>query len=453
MVALALPTGDVSQSFDCVEDYVDFMRDPKRVVRLEWRKVRRGESKGMTSHSWLEARLMDGIRVRIELWADQGFSVSLYDPTGRRDPRFTDPEAKVYDNRAAEAQDFRQPLTLTSLSDIAKNIGNKRPYSLSEFNCHHFVLDVWNNVVIDKLQATHYPDRTKTSLLWGVEGAIGTWLQTFGGSLAPGGSLAAPVEGQTAAPLTRGYSASDRTPNATLACFSGSLQAAGLDDPNYGRARRLATFCQLVKAGKVFLVEPGTPLIHTGVPPRRVSLASDANPVETTCSDWVACCLPGVGNAGMRLAERMNGEELGDFVSEVFLQKETESSQAAAASPFTLASISSLSSISRPGGAEPQLFTRDPLVEDACFVALRGRELRWIAYCVLRCPGAAETSAWRLRLLSGDALAGKEGSISYFLTDLVEATPTTQARDLLDEDMPALSAALSTDNWGALECL
>merc|ERR1719401_1227990 len=46
--------------------------NPGRVVRLEWRKNRREEHRGWTSHSVLQARLQDGKRLRIERFADTG---------------------------------------------------------------------------------------------------------------------------------------------------------------------------------------------------------------------------------------------------------------------------------------------------------------------------------------------------------------------------------------------
>jgi len=52
-------------AFHTIEDYTTYMRHPSRVVRLEWRKTRRPELKGLTSHSWLEAELLSGRRRRI----------------------------------------------------------------------------------------------------------------------------------------------------------------------------------------------------------------------------------------------------------------------------------------------------------------------------------------------------------------------------------------------------
>ena len=52
---------------------------------------------------------------------------------------------------------------------------------------HHFVLELWNSIVVSALQSSHYPDRAKIGILWGVEEVIGHWFQG-GGSLASVGA-------------------------------------------------------------------------------------------------------------------------------------------------------------------------------------------------------------------------------------------------------------------------
>ncbi|CAJ1396996.1 unnamed protein product [Effrenium voratum] len=164
--------------FDCAEDYVAWMQEPTRVVHVEWRKVRHEKSRGYTSHSWLELRLLDGTRMRVEIYADQGYTELLFDPRRLRgsDSRFFDSNSTIYDGRVATANDLSRPLTAESLRQEAQALA-QRQYSLSEFNCHHFVLELWNSLVVSSLRSQHYPDRAKVGLLWGVEEMVGTWLQ------------------------------------------------------------------------------------------------------------------------------------------------------------------------------------------------------------------------------------------------------------------------------------
>ena len=42
---------------------------------------------------------------------------------------------------------------------------------------HHFVLELWNSIVVAALQSAHYPDRAKIGILWGFEEVIGHWFQ------------------------------------------------------------------------------------------------------------------------------------------------------------------------------------------------------------------------------------------------------------------------------------
>ncbi|CAE7340682.1 unnamed protein product, partial [Symbiodinium sp. CCMP2456] len=116
--------------FESAEDYVAWVENPRRVVYVEWRKVRHEKSRGLTSHSWLEVSLLDGRRLRLEIYADQGYTELHYDPANKSDSRFFDPQSTLYDDRAAESQDLARPLTAETLTREAKELARRRPYSL-----------------------------------------------------------------------------------------------------------------------------------------------------------------------------------------------------------------------------------------------------------------------------------------------------------------------------------
>lgn len=160
--------------FDSKDDYVAHFCDPKRVTCLEWRKSRQQNFGGWTSHSWLEAYLLDGSHTRYDFYADRGLMESL---NGEPDPM-----SQVYLGRGAEAHEFGHPLTLQVLREKVAMVG-ARPYSVFEFNCHHFVLEVWNSCVIEALRCTHFPDRWKLSFVYRV-GPLRNWLGGIGASLS-----------------------------------------------------------------------------------------------------------------------------------------------------------------------------------------------------------------------------------------------------------------------------
>merc|ERR1740122_200141 len=63
--------------FESAEEFASILNDPSRVVRLEWRRLRRIEHGRLTSHSMLLARLLGGARVRLERFVDIGVTESI----------------------------------------------------------------------------------------------------------------------------------------------------------------------------------------------------------------------------------------------------------------------------------------------------------------------------------------------------------------------------------------
>jgi len=426
--------------FENAEDYVSYMRDPTRIVHVEWRKVRHEKSKGLTSHSWLEVHLLSGKRLRLELYADQGYTELMYNPVGSANARFFDPQSIVYDDRVAGVQDLARPLTATTLTSDAKEIAASKQYSLSEFNCHHFVLELWNSLVIDSLKTSHHPDRMKTGLLWGLEEAVGSWLQGFGGSLAGPQEGAAHRSGR---PLAETRSGPQQAGSALGCVASGKLEAVAHNSGSYNRTMRLQLFSQELQCGSIHLLETTGTIIPTGIPPQDPQ--NGMEPWEAECETWASAWLAGVGSASMRIAERMNSIDLNKMISEIFKAKsDSRQGYSSFASLGGMNSMSSLSSSLKSDAA--RVMSREPQA-DACFVALRGKEVRLAIYAVLRPPSAANVCAWRLLLLSGDAVLGNEASFTYVLRDLPENSPTTKAEDLAREDQPVLQTALRTSDW------
>lgn len=310
------------QYFERVEDYVAWMSDPDRVVHVEWRKVRHEKSRGLTSHSWLEIRLLDDRRVRLEIYADRGYTELNFDPRqpSSESMRFFDPESTIYDGRVAGLQELARPLTADILRKEAKQLA-KRPYSLSEFNCHHFVLELWNSIVVSALQSSHYPDRAKIGILWGVEEVIGHWFQG-GGSLA---SVGAPRQSVTGAMAAMGTDRSDRS------------------DRSDRLPGRLPECLE-----NVFVLETTGPMRLAELPP--------ASSPDVHRSRW-ASMWPGLEEHALRLVEIIYKFDIEEVAKSLDIQLPSSS----------LARFSSLSSVS---GWEH------------CFVILRGKELRVAVHTV-----------------------------------------------------------------------
>lgn len=162
-------------------------REPEaRVLLLEWREENRPESRGLTSHSFLEAHISDGRRLRMELFWNTGYVETMSEDEDSEDTRSRPSEGTVYDGRVASRRDFIQGLTVEKLEKTARSVGNSRPYSLSDFNCHHFALQVWNSLVKGDRRATDYPDQQKSNVLKGLEDTFGILLplQVFQSSTA-----------------------------------------------------------------------------------------------------------------------------------------------------------------------------------------------------------------------------------------------------------------------------
>lgn len=131
----------------------DFHQDVL-VVLLEWHWESRPHDYHLTSHSWLEMQLADGAVWRLEFSSDRGFSETI-----QRAPSSLE---SVYDRRVTA--DFKETMTAASLRRACYYAACHQRYSTVHFNCHHWALTVWNQLVSERSQHRTYPDQWKAAL-------------------------------------------------------------------------------------------------------------------------------------------------------------------------------------------------------------------------------------------------------------------------------------------------
>lgn len=479
------------------------MKDPSRVVRLEWRKARRQQHKGLTSHSWLEAYLQDGRRLRLEFFGDTGLSESVF-ASGKGER-----ESVIYENRIAGPHDFARPVTAKRLHEIAEAAA-ARPYSLTDWNCHHFVLEVWNKVVITLLQRTHYPDRMKTNVLWGASESFGklfsegaNWAAQLGiGQPPPSGApekrrepaaavpgplgkillgsystapvafesySTSPVAGQDL-PLERGSSTASSSSSSRLSQPSTPLTCPSGDEPlgdPAGGASRVRVEAREEEGGRVSgevvsVPRPGS----EGDRLVQLSRALDEGAIcvlalgkglvtadlpssrPKTPAAWAETWLPGAVEDGLRMTDHLGSMDPIDLVMRVLVPGSDGMAGRRRPTSTRFASLSSesLESESLASGAGDR-----GNVASVCFVVLSGSEVRLAIYAVLGPHNQGPRK--RLRLLSGNLHEGKEGTFAFALSDVKERDVPATARSCVEEELSSLQIALSTGDWGFVTLL
>jgi len=497
------------KGFGTVEEYSRFMQDPGRVVRLEWRKVRRQQHKGLTSHSWLEAQLLDERRLRLELFADTGLTEAVL-----HNGKSCNRDSVLYEDRAAESHEFARPLTAERLRRVARQAAALRPYSVTDWNCHHFVLHVWNAVVIEMLKCTHYPDRVKTGFLWGATESFGkiwmnsaTWASRLGldqretvpedtddgkpyqhtlpffASLAPGPGTStndhaggiwnslvsrAPAQDEVPAPGAEGARQAGRALRpacpqvpVTLSAqqeegsrVSGEIEAGPDVLHETAPATRFEGFARALQQGSVFLLQPGKDLVV-------LSEASgcENQPRSTGGNDEIIASCAWLPSEDSDVAKRLAAQIGSKSVVENVLRIIAPDSKWA--EPATMATgsmaFASLSSTSMASTAK-----RQGPVLDECYLVLRTHEeLRLAAYLILA-PTTASAAVGsgvvrpvspfrRLRLLSGDVRTGEERAFKYTMQDLCDRP--TSAEACARDELHSLQIAVSTGDWGFITLL
>eukprot|EP00927_Polykrikos_kofoidii_P018191 TRINITY_DN18386_c0_g1_i1.p1 TRINITY_DN18386_c0_g1~~TRINITY_DN18386_c0_g1_i1.p1 ORF type:complete len:458 (-),score=65.94 TRINITY_DN18386_c0_g1_i1:245-1618(-) len=447
--------------FTSVEDYSAYMIDPLRVIRLEWRKARQRENRDWTSHSWLEANLLNGQQLRLELFANHGFTRS----TLKSDK--VDANSKLYNDRAAESHEFALPLTADVLESMASEIAASSPHSLGSWNCHHFAFEVWNAVVIPLLRTNRYPDLIKSKFLWSWEDPLGDLLDVvvppsiastslepathrwLGLLRPPADAGSFPCDASLKSPCTKlsgTYEEGER--------FSGELESVARDSVGFDRVGRLKRFRQLVCSGAVFVLETASDVLVPTNFPVEEQCRTISDRTYSQCEAWADVWLPSAGAAAMRVVERVGTTDVVDLVARVLkpsgelVLNRPAWKRALPWLDFTSLSSSSMWSRRIVAGQ------KDP-VDDVCFVLLQSKqELRLAIYAVLRAiVGQGKCEAWRLRLLSGNAHTDQEATFTYTSQEIPHEASATTASDLAREEMPSLKAALSTGDWGFVTLL
>jgi hypothetical protein len=434
----------VSAYFESEDDYAGFVEDPGRITRLEWRKMRRSESRGLTSHSWLEAYLLDGTRRKLEIYSDMGYTESIRHSSHEI-------QGTLYENRAAEMPDFvDQLLNFEQLSDIAREVAAAHPYALSEFNCHHFVLKVWNSVVVDSMQATHYPDRAKLGLLWSLEGTVGTWVEGLRGTL--GGREQEAVETSSISLPRRLFKAVPR------------------DAPEYDVRLRYRNFKDALDGGIVFLLTPENS--------RELCLTrrQPASMAHGMVDAWATEYLRGATSVAYSVAERIGRGDISDLVSKLGRAQTADVSAGNNSALNFLGSVASFNSVASLGSLSTASASLGPFSgvgavsycppSDVCFVVLHTPETRCrpsilhsseaesssnspgqtrlVTYAILQ--SASDTSHVScLRVLSGNAADGQEAISTFSQCEVPEGIIT--AFGLVNEDLPNLQLAVRTGDF------
>lgn len=481
--------------------------DPSRIICLEWRKVRRAQHHGLISHSWLEAHLLDGRRLRLELFADGISEITL--ANGR-----TDPQSVLYKDRAAAAHELAKALAAADLREVATKIASSQPYCLIKFNCHHFVRDVWNTVVITALHRRHHPDRIKTNMMWGFESTIGSWfsnlasLNSMNSNLAVGArcQVEADVSEEAKPPLARGRAGEPEDGRR----FWGDIAAVPRASPRYNQAERLQRFGFALATGIVKLLEEKGDLLQMTLPSvlwdddvssnkkdqeppsspaskdtdvpleedepidpalqkSKVSSDSNSDSGNSSSSSSSASFLSEDENEEYRTWASRSREDPSTRQCEAWATQwlpkrlfaamrlaehmgtgDTVEMVARILKPSTDAASAahagsrSLSSLRSQRNAAPNIQLQNESVTDVCYVVLSGKkELRLAIYALLR----QDTQVWRLRLLSGDACAGLETVFKYTLQNIEVARAPASAEAMAKSEAKSLQFALATGDW------
>lgn len=417
----------VEQKFASADEYMAHMCNPSRIVCLEWRKMRRSEHRGWTSHSWIEAHLEDESRLRLEFFAEGLMQTVQSTPCSSSG-------SVLYEGRLARAHEFAMPLTADSLRALATSIAT-RPYSVADFNCHHFVRAVWNRVVIDILQKRHYPDRVKTAFM--KLGGGRSWRQlaesfaSFSSRSKEEEQAADDDESPLCDTPCKLHTMSTRSEEGQR--VSGELSAA---PDTSDHASRLARFCHAVASGNVYYVKLGSEVMCTRFLAEHQRAAARDN--EGRVAAWISEWFPNAPDAAAKIVERIGSTDVVDLVARV-IKPDTTTTQGQSTSLASVASTALGSSSRVP-------------VSDMCFVALHGEQLRLAIYAVLRRVGKVDEPAWRLRLVSGDAWSQLDNEFVYTLRD-VRSDDAAAAVDLIQEELESIQVSMATNDWAFLTLL
>eukprot|EP00929_Paragymnodinium_shiwhaense_P069173 TRINITY_DN3489_c0_g1_i1.p1 TRINITY_DN3489_c0_g1~~TRINITY_DN3489_c0_g1_i1.p1 ORF type:complete len:556 (-),score=98.69 TRINITY_DN3489_c0_g1_i1:362-2029(-) len=420
--------------------------DPTGVMRIEWRRFRRSEHRNWISHSFLDVHLRDGSCTRYHFYGDLGMVETVLEgPEAFEDTH-------VYKNRIARFADFAEPLRLADIRRFAEQSSSK-PYSVRNNNCHHFVRDMWNEFVNAKLQCVHYPDRFKANFLRGMVGPLEYGLSRFvstaslasdglahryedlpsdGEASSGGGSFrSAPSrassssEEDSSSSSSSSTDADDQQLSRHLRLTSwrhhdgrvvGEYRARSCRAWNFDHTRRRLDFASMLACERVFLLDGDGDLV-----PTVVVLNAGTEGKAPLVDSWVATWLPRLPQQdGVRVAHRISTIDVLALVSELSLGSGSGALHAAKAACFMGPTLSCGSSAKSEGGSAT-------IVADICSVVVNNapqNELRFLLYAIVY-GGQQGVSEWRrIRLLSGNALQGRE-RFYYYSLEPWQPPPTT----------------------------
>eukprot|EP00931_Biecheleriopsis_adriatica_P010019 TRINITY_DN111114_c0_g1_i1.p1 TRINITY_DN111114_c0_g1~~TRINITY_DN111114_c0_g1_i1.p1 ORF type:complete len:452 (-),score=77.60 TRINITY_DN111114_c0_g1_i1:61-1416(-) len=433
----------MTRPYPSVEEFIKCTDEPaSRVIALQWHRVPHPGGIRLLSHSFLVAAMADGRRLRLEKTLDEGPHITELRPEDAASI-----EGKVYRGRHASMKDLLRPVFEADLHALAAACGSC-PYSLRRGNCHHFVRDVWNSVVVASMRKRHYPDRFMSNLLRGVTSPLHAVqkirVADRASSLAHASLNSDLKEGMD-------YDLSPASSNCSMG--SDSLGALDLDELPEADGRShpflsmrqeeagrtsgffVAHSCQGRALDKEARSKEFTKFLESKAVRILESASSDLTLAEV--ADFSLCD----SETDQRLSLRVSTADVTELASRL----PARSTPTSPSSPAE----GKADADKRPG-LWAALTRSSPAwtVNDLCFVVLRGREeLRLAIYAVLKNGSTSR----RLRMLSGSAQAGRECAFHYSVRELQQ--PAASAAELAEEELEALRTALATNEWGFITLL
>mmetsp|Transcript_62351 Transcript_62351/g.115728 ORF Transcript_62351/g.115728 Transcript_62351/m.115728 type:complete len:463 (-) Transcript_62351:76-1464(-) len=430
--------GRVPSLFSSVEEYADFMEAPTRVLSLEWRRVKRSGHGKLISHSFLQARLLDGRQYRFEKTQDQGLVSSSFSAG-----EIIFDNGDIYLNRTAMSHEFVRPILLSELQCVAIAIGGQ-PYSLRSGNCHHFVRDMWNSLVIQALQCQHYPDRAKSGLLVGVSAPfVAFGLEHISSSFSSSSRSVGRQRTMTSADnldlrdKVRLLVQSQTDPGEVVGEFSAVIR----DSAFYGKEQRQMSFSQALSAAQVYRLLRASDLLPWEAPPPNT---------KDPCGTWLVDQMPcGLGDAGLRIVERISCVDVQELAAQLAVAFSNNGGYSC--------DLECMPRRGKRGSFRGRLAStfcckeEDPILDIVWVYLESEEEIRVATYARLK-PLAKGKPERTLRMLSGDALRGEEHLYAFTIREPVEAKPAS-AIDALEQELESLRIAHATSDWRFLTLL
>jgi len=433
--------GRVPAQFSNDSEHVAFMEDPSRILCLEWRRQRRRDSGGMLSHSLLEASLLDASRVRFEKLADCGLLETVFPPGDKS------VKGELYRGRKADEHKLVRPVKVHELRCLATSLG-ELPYSVQTCNCHHFVRDLWNSMVIKPMRRQHYPDRVASSMLRGLSLPFSNFVARSAAHLACLDGF--PADDESSYGGEAGVKESGEKPctypHLTVVWgefgrISGVYAALAPGGAGYNSAVRL-------RDGAKFIAEGSVALLEAYQEPVILSAQSQGNEVPLGQNSQIT--LLGVDQEDAQLSQRIcitDATELAARLpppgaAEPLLAQFQPNGTQQSPNSKQGALVSSLSSGSRSVR----------VIEPSFIIMRSSTEIRLAIFGIVKADPMHGGPDRRLRMLSGDVRQMQSSVYAYSLgclqADLHQSTESrSTVLGLQAGELDALRAAVATSDW------